>query len=387
MSQDHPAWDWWQLWEASRLSELDRQLGKLLAAVEGGDCIPLQLAAALASRAGAAGEIYLDLTENPGLDEPWPSLRVWRKVLVRRSVVGGPGSHRPLILDSENRLYLHRFWVYQEGLARDFRQRAALLPRRFNEARFQRTLDRLDASVTGFGGVSPLILGTATLCRVCVVQANSATWHELISALLMVVMGQLGRALNLLIAGPAVQRDSLVGLLQRVAADPTLSAEERLVLPSEPLILDQLADHRPLGGHSGGGQEPPLRADLVVVGGAEGVDLVMMANLIHSLPPYTRLVLLGDAHRPLRSPRTPFATLLAGPGQSGGFRRRLGKLLGETLSGGGPSLSALQNAVVMGLNLPPSVTDSGLHSAFWKSTETSTGPATDPYSHYEEESP
>jgi exodeoxyribonuclease V alpha subunit len=272
-----------------------------------------------------------------------------------------------LILDAADRLYLHRFWCYQQDLARDLRERAGLPPRRFNEARLQRSLDRLDASVTGFGAVSPLILGTAALCRVCVVQASSSIWADLLSSLLVVIGEQLNRRLSLLIAGPGTQRDLLATLLARVVKDPTLSGEERAQLPAEPMILEHLPRDRYRNRQDSIGQEPPLRADLVMVVGAEAADLVMLAGLVRNLPPYTRLVLLGDGRRIARPEYAPFAALLAGPGQSAAFRERLGQLLGERLASGGAAVNALQNAVVTPQTVTPAVRAGGLYQAFWES--------------------
>jgi len=359
--------DWALLRTDTRLGELDRQLGEFLAELDG-DSPWLKVAAALASRAAARGEIYFDLSEIPAFVEPWPGVGQWREQLLSSSVVGEAGSHRALVLDARDRLYLHRFWVYQQDLARDLRARAALRPRRFNGARLQRTLDRLDASVTGFGAMSPLILATAALCRICVVQASASIWAELLSSLLVVVGGQLGRRLNVLVAGPGAQRNALESLLARAAKDPNLLAEERLQWPAEPITLEHLPRDRRRSHQGSYGEEPPMRVDLVMVVGAEAADLVMLANLVRVLPPYTRLVLLGDVRGAPRPEHSPFAALLAGPGQSDTFRRRLGWLLGENLALGSEPVNALQNAVVTPLLISPAVADGGLYQAFWEDT-------------------
>ena len=210
------------------------------------------------------------------------------------------------------------------------------------------------------------------------VQASSSIWADLLSSLLVVIGEQLNRRLSLLVAGPGQCRDLLATLLARVANDPTLTAGERAQLPTEPLVLEHLPRDRYRNRQDGIGQEPPLRADLAMVVGAEAADPVMLGALVRNLPPYTRLVLLGDTLRVARPEYLPFAALLAGPGQSAAFREHLGRLLGEPLARGGDAVNALQNAVVTPLVAAPSVTAGGLYQAFWEPAGGTGNPAHNP---------
>ena len=40
-------------------------------------------------------------------------------------MVGAPGEFKPLILDARHRLYLHRYWEYEQSLATEILKRAA----------------------------------------------------------------------------------------------------------------------------------------------------------------------------------------------------------------------------------------------------------------------
>ena len=93
------------------------------------------LAASLVSRATGEGHVCLDLSTVEGrplmIDESGttgfvcPRLGAWRKKLDSSRVVGRPGDDRPLILDDRSRLYLYRYWDYENILANKIRERVA----------------------------------------------------------------------------------------------------------------------------------------------------------------------------------------------------------------------------------------------------------------------
>src|SRR5438034_10324962 len=52
-----------------------------------------------------------------------PPLRSWVRKLRASGVVGGPGEFAPLILDKAERLYLQRYWEYEDELGRNLQAR------------------------------------------------------------------------------------------------------------------------------------------------------------------------------------------------------------------------------------------------------------------------
>jgi len=93
----------------------------------------LSLAASLVSSYTRQGHVCLDLSsverkellkgEN-GIDPVvCPELNNWCNQLRETAVVGNPGEYKPLILDDRSRLYLFRYWEYQEKLADSIRKR------------------------------------------------------------------------------------------------------------------------------------------------------------------------------------------------------------------------------------------------------------------------
>ncbi|MCI5141510.1 MAG: hypothetical protein D3909_07250, partial [Candidatus Electrothrix sp. ATG1] len=93
----------------------------------------LLLAATLASAAVGNGHVCYPLEEIPEqvslaelVTETCPEPAKWRGELLTTSVVGQPGEISPLILDSKNRLYLSRFFKYEEFIAAALRGRASI---------------------------------------------------------------------------------------------------------------------------------------------------------------------------------------------------------------------------------------------------------------------
>ena len=93
----------------------------------------LELAARFTASAVQNGHVCADLSrvadfpsffqndDTPSIS--YPNVRDWIEALIKSPVVGAPGDYRPLILDG-SRLYLHRYWQYEQTLASAILERA-----------------------------------------------------------------------------------------------------------------------------------------------------------------------------------------------------------------------------------------------------------------------
>ncbi len=119
--------------ETGYLSEIDVHFGKFITGLDKKGHPDVFIAAALVSRATGDGDGYLDLdsiTRKPilldinGEDRfNSPKLSGWLKTLSQSRAVGKPGEFRPLILDDKNRLYLYRYWDYENRLSSAIKSR------------------------------------------------------------------------------------------------------------------------------------------------------------------------------------------------------------------------------------------------------------------------
>jgi exodeoxyribonuclease V alpha subunit len=106
------------LLQAGKLTELDVHFGQFITRLANTDRPELMLAACLVSYWTGNGHVCMDLravSAQPlrgGGEEivlETPDFNQWVRVLKQCDVIGGPGEFRPLILDQQGRLYLHRY--------------------------------------------------------------------------------------------------------------------------------------------------------------------------------------------------------------------------------------------------------------------------------------
>lgn len=303
---------------AGYLSPLDTAFAAAIARLGGEERPEVQLAAACASRQVTAGHICLDLRRlvmqtslpaeaGPPIPAPrWPELAAWRAALRTSPLVGSRvADARPLILDSVDRLYLHRYFRHQEVLATALRQRLAALDPGVDERLLQDGLTRLFPAETpdAAANLARRAAETAVRRRFCVISGGPGTGKTTTVVKILALLaeqaaaqGRRFRAELLAPTGKAAMRlaESIRGAKATLACPP----EIRAALPEETRTI-----HRCLGatGASGTrfrhGPEAPLATDLVLVDEASMVDLALMARLAAALPPEARLILLGDRHQ------------------------------------------------------------------------------------------
>jgi len=307
-------------------SPLDRHFGLLLERLSGGNNPALFLAAALASQGSRAGHVCLDLAAFAGkalLPEipeegaessgrvsgesiPFcPTLSNWEEALRKSTPVGEPGQYKPLILDGKSRLYLYRYWFYEDALIRFVRHSvespggALPLPEEAlpgeSRQRLKEVLQRIfpedekHASSPHWQRIAAL----ATLRRpFTVISGSPGTGKTTTAARIIALLRMLNRGRNLRIALTAPTGKAAIRLEEAIR-----KADAGLNLEGQPLRAQTL--HRLLGAVPG---SPSFRYqrgntlpyELVIVDEASMVDLPLMAKLVMALSPASRLILLGD---------------------------------------------------------------------------------------------
>ncbi|MBW2139312.1 MAG: hypothetical protein JRH06_17425, partial [Deltaproteobacteria bacterium] len=121
------------LQEKGILSFLDIHFARFVSGLAEKNHDMLTFSAALLSSHTRQGHICLDLSAMAGRplweqekgEDPFvcPKLKEWKEGLQQCGVVGSPGEYRPLILDEGLKLYLYRYWEYQQKLAEFLRDR------------------------------------------------------------------------------------------------------------------------------------------------------------------------------------------------------------------------------------------------------------------------
>ncbi|ACD90418.1 exodeoxyribonuclease V, alpha subunit [Chlorobium limicola DSM 245] len=285
---------------------IDRQIAEYLCRSINDETGVMRTVVSLLSQAVGQGNVCLDLEEVagevvriPGREEPLRLPDIERLVSALRSLhtVGRPGEHRPLILDEAGRLYLYRYFRYQETLAEAILARAATETGSPDEAALSESLDRyfgpdesgedrqrqaaLTALRRGFSVISggPGTGKTTTVVRILGLMLEQPGGERMRIAM----AAPTGKAAARLASSIASLRETL-----------PCSEEVKRHLPGQVTTIHRLLGTIPNSTGFRHNARNPLPYDTIIVDEASMVDLPLMTALVTALMPHARLILIGD---------------------------------------------------------------------------------------------
>lgn len=369
------------------LRPIDLHFAMTVARLTGTTDERVHLAVALASRTPGAGHICTDLeslsdqlrqsvreqkekvgeeaaialtvgnAQAPSVtDSTWPASEEWRAALVAapRVVSDGGSERRPLVLDG-SRLYLDRYWRYEQRLVTAIMARATVENDEVDRSVLRDGLSRLfgkpQESEIDWQRVAACV---SVLRRFAVITGGPGTGKTttIVRILALLVEQSFARgnfAPRIALAAPTGKAAARMMDAIRRGVE-TLGVEPRVArcIPTEAKTV-----HRLLGYD---GRHPTkfrhdanrlLDADVVVVDEASMVDLALLSKLVDAVPPEATLLLIGD--------RNQLASVEAGA--------LLGDIVPEDMPGFSPVFAARVHEVVQGVALPtgPRTVD-GLHN-------------------------
>ena len=331
------------------LRDLDRALVRFLATEAADAPALLLLAAALASHQLGRGHVCLDLNatlnapdfalslppEGDDLSDPPPlpsdvlatlTLSEWQAALHHPLLTSeGPGN-TPLVVvtthsgagdKSHTRLYLRRYWQYEQTLHQQIATRLAatgddspfdLLPQALNVLfkpsdglDWQKTACALAARsrfgiITGGPGTGKTTTVVRLLALLQTLQLSRSPSQPL-RIRLAAPTGKAAARLNESIAGqvsslPLAELEKL--LTNGLISEDQASDQPLIAIPTEVTTLHRLLGARPDTRHFRHSAANPLALDVLVIDEASMVDIEMMAAVLSALPANAQCVLLGD---------------------------------------------------------------------------------------------
>ncbi|WP_083006447.1 exodeoxyribonuclease V subunit alpha [Halomonas sp. GT] len=323
------------------LRDLDRALVRFLAAEAPDAPALLLLAAALASHQLGRGHVCLDLNatlnapdfalslppEGDDLTDPPPlpsdvlatlTLSEWQAALHHPLLTSeGPGN-TPLVVvtthsGSDTRLYLRRYWQYEQTLHQQIATRLEAMgddsqPDLLSQALnvlfkpsdgldWQKTACALAARsrfgiITGGPGTGK----TTTVVRLLALLQTLQLAHSPSQPLRIRLAAPTGKAAARLNESIAGQVSSLpIAQLETLLSEHSPSAApSAIAIPTEVTTLHRLLGARPDTRHFRHSATNPLALDVLVIDEASMVDIEMMAAVLSALPANAQCVLLGD---------------------------------------------------------------------------------------------
>ena len=218
-----------------------------------------------------------------------------RPELLGSRVIGEPGAERPLILDPANRLYLHRYWQYEQRLAEAIGARVAAAPPALDAALLEADLHKfLPVEKPDRAADQRAAARTAAGSRFCLITGGPGTGKTRTVAVVLALLASqaAGKPLRVLLAAPtgkaAIRLTESIRQVLDTIAPGTLPGLEAMT-------LHRLLGLTPNSAHPRWDEAHPLAADTVIVDEASMIDLALMAKLFAAVPPAARLILLGDS--------------------------------------------------------------------------------------------
>ena len=350
------------------LYEIDIHFAQFVADFSADKNPDIFLAAALVSHATGTGDICLNLETVAGhsltgtkeFNNPieCPDLDVWLEKLTACPAVGRPGDVRPLILDDKNRLYLYRYWDYENFLSKSIKRRVHNPVEGLDFKLLKQTQDRLfpnsNSQEINWQKIAAAI---ACLKHFSVITGGPGTGKTFtVTKVLALLLEQaLGQELQINLAAPTGKaatrlKETVEQAKNQINCDDSINS----AIPSEVYTIHRML--KPMTGspYFRYNRENPLMADVVVVDEASMVDLALMAKLFEAVPENKRIILIGD--------KDQLASVEAGSvlgdicdrnvlqGFSAPFRHRIKELTGEDLEHRAQPTepqSRLQDAIVV----------------------------------------
>jgi len=257
-----------------------------------------QLAIALTHHALRQGHACLDLRKKPVMEHsdawdawPWPSLDAWKACLANKDAVGSPTKDdRPMVLDPVGRLYLRRFWRYEQGLIREFKRIGRKLP--YLPPNYKNGIKEDPTA----GRLSPgqrAALQQAVEQSLLIISGGPGTGKTTTVLSILHVLKKLtspDRELRVALAAPTGKAAQRIQESMQQGLEG-LAMKDRL---PEALTLHRLLEYMPVSGRFRRHGEHPLDHDLIIVDEASMLDLALMHQLAVAVADGSRLLLLGD---------------------------------------------------------------------------------------------
>lgn len=299
---------------AGIFSNFDRYFAERLAAIVQGANQEVLFGAALASRAIVHGHVCVDLANLTGskltaADDTSSELSIPQSEILtkklRESPLVGDGTRKTPLVLQKDRLYLHRYWQYENRLAEQLSNRSGRFSEVFDQALLADGLERLFPHDENYSSTAQRRSAEIAVQRMLTIisggpgTGKTTTIVKILVLLQEQALAKGGNPLNILLLAPTGK--AAARLTQSVLDKISFLKTNLTVKKNIPTQASTI--HRALGYQASSPTrfrhdlENPLKVDAVFIDEASMVDIALMAKLFDAIPEKARIVLLGDHHQ------------------------------------------------------------------------------------------
>jgi exodeoxyribonuclease V alpha subunit len=278
--------------EDFQIRAIDTVFADFVCSREAGDTSDLRSAAMLVSAAVGQGNICVNLADVFGSSDAARGAASLRS----SKMVGQPGDYRPLVLDRDDRLYLHRYWKYESDLATALLALASDQPDVDTEL-LKDGLARLFSQATEGLDWQRIAAAAAIRSRFCVISGGPGTGKTttVVKIIALLLEQAKGSRMRIGLAAPtgkaaARLKESIFKAGKELVASSAVAGS----IPTDVSTIQRLLGVIPDSCRFRHTADNPLPFEAVVVDEASMVPLGLMAKLVAALAPGCRLILLGD---------------------------------------------------------------------------------------------
>ncbi len=262
----------------------------------------LFLSAALTTQALRDGHVCCNLEEHAGrqfqtLVGPitLPDSSKLTEEISRFPVIGTPGQYCPLILEN-TRLYLYRYWNYEQYLAQSILSRAGqknVIVNSESTAFIQSLSQPTANNETNWQVASAIVSLLNSFTVIC---GGPGTGKTTTAAKVLLLLKMCSKKnLRIALAAPTGKAAArLSDSIQKVLSSLNVSDELKKAIPCQTHTIHRLLGAIPLSPVFRHNSSSPLPYDIILVDEASMIDLALMVKLIDAVPQKSRLIMLGD---------------------------------------------------------------------------------------------
>lgn len=296
-------------YQAAGFSDIAIHFADFMGFLAGYESAEVELAALLVSQRTSSGHICVDIHDEAGNEiapetggKPirFPEAQTWIKALETSPVTGKPGDFTPMILDDRGRLYLHRYFGYQQKLAQMLKIRAEKTMPDVDDEALKKDLDLFFKPDAGAPDWQKAAAFTALVKQFCVISGGPGTGKTTtVAKILALLVKQAGRRkYRIALAAPTGKAAArLQESIKEAKASLMLPDDVREQIPESASTIHRLLGTIPGSAFFRHNSENRLAVDAVVIDEASMVDLALMSKLVQALPEESKLVLLGDRYQ------------------------------------------------------------------------------------------